>query len=85
MHTPHYVELALCADDTVLIATSHRKSLLVSYLGRPEHWLRDWKIAVNVCRSATVLFAKTARRIQKPRLVHFFRRANTVSRNSTTY
>jgi hypothetical protein len=70
-----HVELAQYADDTALVATSRIPSLLVgyleAYLGRLEHWLRDWRIAINVSKSTVVLFVKAARRIQKPREVHF--------------
>jgi hypothetical protein len=46
-----YVELAQYADDTALIATTRSPSLLVgnleAYLGRVEHWLRNWRIAIT--------------------------------------
>jgi hypothetical protein len=49
-----YVELALYADDTALIATSRSPVLFVSYLetylNRLEFWLRDWRIAINVSK-----------------------------------
>jgi hypothetical protein len=71
----HHVELAQYADDTALVATSRSPSLLVgyleAYLGSLEHWLPDWRIAINVSKSAAVLFVRAARRIQKPRAVHF--------------
>jgi hypothetical protein len=72
-----HVELAQYADDTALVATSRSPSLLTgyleAYLGRLERWLRDWRIAINVSKSAAVLFVKTLRLIQKPRAVQFFR------------
>jgi hypothetical protein len=34
---------------------------------------RDWRIAINVSKSAAVLFAKTTRRVQKPRPPQLFR------------
>jgi hypothetical protein len=72
------VELSLYADGTALISTSRSSSLLVSclktYLGRLEHWLRDWRIGINVSNSTAVLFTKTARRIQTPRPVQFSRK-----------
>jgi hypothetical protein len=78
MPTPsRHVELALYADDTALVATSRRPSLLVSYqetyLVRLQHCLRHWKIAFNVSKSAAVLLPSTARRNQNPRPVQFFR------------
>jgi hypothetical protein len=70
-----HIELAEYTDDTVLIATSHSPSLLDSYLetylGRLEHWLRDWRIAINISKSTTVLFVKAVRCIQNARPVQF--------------
>jgi hypothetical protein len=70
-----HIELSKYADDTVLAATFRSLLLLVgyleAYLGRLERWLRDWRIAINVSMSTAVLFVKAARRIQKPRAVHF--------------
>jgi hypothetical protein len=70
-----HVQLAQYADDTALLATSRGPSLVVGYLeayfGRLERWIRDWRIAINVSKSTTVLFVKAARRIQKPRAVQF--------------
>jgi hypothetical protein len=52
---------------TAVTATSLWPKELVSY---PEkhfcnlaHWLRNWRVTINVSKSATVLFIKTARRI----------------------
>jgi hypothetical protein len=47
MPTPsHYVELALYADDTAVIATSRKTTLLgrylESYLSDIERWLSEW-------------------------------------------
>jgi hypothetical protein len=49
MPTPfRQVELALYADDTVLVATFRKPSFLVSYLETNldslEYWLWDWRI-----------------------------------------
>jgi hypothetical protein len=70
-----YVELAQYADDTAVAATSRSPSLLVgyleAYLGRLEHWLRDWRIAIIVSKSTAVIFVKAARRFRKPRPVEF--------------
>jgi hypothetical protein len=64
-------ELALYADDTALIATSRSPQLLVryleTYLNRLDLWVRDWKMAINVSKSTAVLFAKTTKRVQRPR------------------
>jgi hypothetical protein len=63
-----HVNLALYADNTALIVTSYRPSLLViyleTYLGRLEHWLWDWRVAVSISKSTAVIFAKIAGRIQ---------------------
>jgi hypothetical protein len=76
IHTPScQTELAEYTDDTALIATFHSPSLFVSYLetylSRLEHWLRDWRIAINISKSTTLLFVKTARHIQKARPVQY--------------
>lgn len=66
----HHVELALYADDMAIMATSHKPVLLVnyqkSYLGYPEWWLREWRIAMNVSKSTLMLFAKAGRHNSKP-------------------
>jgi hypothetical protein len=70
-----HVNLAQYRDDMALVPTSHSPSLLVgyleAYLSGLEHWLGDWRIAINVSKSTPVLFVKTARRIKKPRPVQF--------------
>jgi hypothetical protein len=70
-----HVELAQYAVNTALVPASRSPSLLVgylkAYLGIFEHWLRDWRIAINVSKSTTVPFVKAARRIQMLRSVHF--------------
>jgi hypothetical protein len=77
----HHVELAQYADDTALVATSCSPSLLVGYLeaclGRLERWLWDWRIAINVSKSTSVLFVKTVRRVQNPRAVQFLQWVET--------
>jgi len=71
-----YVELAFPAEDTAIIATSRQPPLLViyleTYLSDLERWLSEWRIAVNVSKSSVMLFAKTGRRIPKPRAVQLF-------------
>jgi len=51
----HHVELALYADDTAIIATSRKPTLLVSYmesyLNDFQEWLSEWRIAINVFKS----------------------------------
>ena len=57
----------LYADDTAVIATSRKPTLLVSYLesylSDLEPWLIEWKVAINVSKSTAMLF--TLRGIQK--------------------
>ena len=74
MPTPsRHIELAKYADDTALLATSKQPQLLLkyleTYLTELETWLRDWRIAINVDKSAAVLF--TTRRIPTPRPLRY--------------
>jgi hypothetical protein len=66
----------LYAVDTALIATSCSPQFIVSYLetylDTLELWLWDCRIAINVSKSTAVLFAKTTRRVQRPRPPHLF-------------
>jgi hypothetical protein len=54
-------------DDTSITATSCQPALLVkhleTYLSDLEQWLREWRIAINVSKSTTMLFAKAGRHI----------------------
>jgi hypothetical protein len=65
----HHVKLALCRDDTAIIATFCKPVLLVSYqksyLGYLEWWLREWRITMNVSESILMLSAKASRRNSK--------------------
>jgi hypothetical protein len=87
MPTPsHHTELVLDADNTALIATFHSPLLLVryleTYLNRLELWLWDWKIAISILKSTVMLFAKTAKCIQRPRPVQLFR-SNRLKQHGT--
>ena len=68
-----HIELAQYGDDTALVATSKHPALLVKYLethlSELEIWLREWRIAINVRKSAAVLFM--TRRIPPPRPLRF--------------
>jgi hypothetical protein len=44
---------------------------LEAYLGRLERCRRDWRLAINVSKSIALIFVSAARRIQKPKAVHF--------------
>jgi hypothetical protein len=51
------------------------KADLIGYmqacLGRLELWLRDCRVAINVCKSTAVLSAKAARGVRQPWPVQF--------------
>jgi len=68
--------LANYEDDTAIITTSCQPAPLAKYLeiylSDLERWLSDWRIAINVLKSSTMLFAKTGRCIPKPRSVQLF-------------
>jgi len=72
----HHVELALYADDTAIIATSCKPTLLVSYmksyLNDLQRWLSEWRIAINVSKNTAIIFARAARRSIQPRPVTIF-------------
>ena len=72
----HHVELALYAEDTAIIATSRKPTLLVSYLRsylkNLKRWLSDWKIAINVSKSTAIIFARAGRRFIQPRPIEWF-------------
>ena len=69
----HHVELALYADDTAIIATSRKPTLLVSYLesylNDLQRWLSKWRIAINVSKSIAIIFARVGRLFIQPRLL----------------
>jgi hypothetical protein len=73
----HHVELALYADDTAVIATFHKPTLLVSYLesylNNLQRWLSERRIAINVSKSSAIIFARAGRRFIQPRPVTLFR------------
>jgi len=69
----NHVELNFYVDETALIATSRKPTLLVSYL---ESYLKDlqrrmseWRIAINVSKSTVIIFARAGRRFIQPRPV----------------
>jgi hypothetical protein len=72
----HHVELALYEDDTAIITTSSKPTLLVSYLeaylNEILRWLTEWRIAINVSKSTAIIFAIAGRRFIQPRLVTLF-------------
>ena len=72
----HHVELALYADDTAVIATSRKPTLLIiylkSYLNHLQRWLSEWRIAINISKSSAIKFARVGRRFIQPRPVTLF-------------
>jgi hypothetical protein len=60
----HHVELALYADDSAIIATSSKPTLLVSYLDSYlsdlQRWLSEWRIAISVSKSSAMIFARAS-------------------------
>ena len=75
MTSQFHVELAQYAEDTSLVATSGscklRIKYLETYLTVPECWLREWKIAINVDKSMTVLFSPPQTCIPNPQGLRF--------------
>jgi len=69
----HYVEVALYADDTTIIATSRKPTLLVcyleSYLDDLQRWLIEYRIAINVSKSTAIILAPAGRSFVQPRPV----------------
>jgi hypothetical protein len=53
-------------DDTAIIATSRKPTLLVSYLesylNDLQRWFSEWRIAINVSKSTAIIFALAGRR-----------------------
>jgi hypothetical protein len=72
----HHVELVLYTDDTAIIATSRKLTLLVSYpesyLNDLQRWLNEWRIAINISKSTAIIFARAGRRFIQPRPVTLF-------------
>ena len=72
----HLVELALYADETAIISTSRKPTLLVSYLETYLNYLQqclsEWRIAINVPMSNALIFARAGRRFTQPRPVMLF-------------
>ena len=72
----HHVELALYANNSAVIATSRKQTLLVSYLesylNDLQRWLSEWRIAINVSKSSAMIFARAGQRFIQPRPVTLF-------------
>jgi hypothetical protein len=72
----HHVELALCADDTNIIATYREPTVLVSYLESYLNELQrlsiEWRIAIKVSKITAIIFALAGRGFIQPRPVTLF-------------
>jgi hypothetical protein len=72
----HHFELVLYANDSALIATSRKPTLLVSYLESYLNELQrcssEWRIAINVTKSTTISLALAGPLFIQPRLVTLF-------------
>jgi hypothetical protein len=72
----HHVELALYEDDTAIIATSRKATLLVRYLepylNDLQRWMSERRIAINVSKRTAIIFARAGRRFIQPRPVTLF-------------
>jgi hypothetical protein len=79
-----YVQNALYAYNTALVATSRNPSLLVgyleAYLGRLELWLQDWRIAINVSNITAALLKAKQPKTQNSAVSS---RTNKIGRNSS--
>jgi hypothetical protein len=77
MSTPSYhIKLALYADDTTIIATSSKPTLLVSHLeaqlSNLQRWLTEWRIAIKYFKSTAIIFAQAVRRSIQTQPVNLF-------------
>jgi hypothetical protein len=72
----HHIKLALYVDDTAITATSRKPTLLVSYLesylNDLQRWLSEWRIAINVSKSSTIIFARAGQCFIQPQPVTLF-------------
>jgi len=74
-HSRH-VHLALYADDTAIITTSRKPTLLFSYLDSYlsdlQQRLNEWRVNSNVSNSTAIIFARAGRHFIQPRPVTLF-------------
>ena len=74
--TPLYGELAVYADETAIIPTSNISMLLVSYvesyLNEIQQRLTKYRMAINVSKCTTIIFALGGRRFIQSRPVTLF-------------
>jgi len=82
-HSPH-IELTLYADDTAIIATSRKPTLIFSYLESYPNdlqcWLYEWRIAINISKNTAII--RTCRTALYPaRIRNSLRRTNRIRRH----
>ena len=74
-HTLAPRQATLYADDTLIIVTSRKPTLLVSYMEsylNLQWWLREWRIAINVSKITAIIFVRDGRCfIQPPPVTRF--------------
>ena len=82
-----HVELALYADDTAIIATSRKPTLLVSYLEtyltNLQRWLMEWRIDINISKSSAIIFARAGRRFNPAPTSDPLRGANQMGQHNS--
>ena len=82
----HHVDLALYADDTVIVAASRNRTLLISYLesylNDLQRWMSEWRFAINACKSSAIIFARAGLRFFRLRLVTLRGTNRMIRRNS---
>ena len=68
--------VTLYADNTTIIATSRKPTMLMSYLesylNELQQWLSEWRIAINVSKSKTLIFERAERCFIQARTVTLF-------------
>jgi hypothetical protein len=66
----NHVELALYAEDTTIIVTSRKPTLLVTYLelylNKLKRWLSGWRNVIYISKSTMIIFAQAGRRFIRP-------------------
>ena len=83
----NHVELALCADDTAIIATFRKPTLLViyleSYLTDLQQWLSEWRIAIDASKSTAIIFAACRTVLHPAPTSNILRGTNPIGRHNS--
>jgi hypothetical protein len=68
--------LAVYADETAVMATFRKPTMLVtyldSYLGDLQRLLSEWRITISVSKSSGMIFARAGRCFIQPRPITLF-------------